>query len=65
MMPFHFGGILQLVILGLIVYFTVRMFRKPTSAAGPDSAEATLRERFAMGEIDAQTYESMRKELRK
>jgi len=65
MMPFHFGGIFQLLIIGLIIYFTVRMFRKPTRAAGPDSAEESLRQRFAMGEIDAQTYESMKKELKK
>ena len=65
MMPFHFGGIFQLLIIGLIIYFTVRIFRKPTSASGPDSAETTLRQRFVNGEIDTSTYETMKEKLNK
>lgn len=64
MMPFHFGGIVPLLVLGLIIYFTVRMMR-PTRATGPDSASEILRNRFANGEIDEQTYQSMKKELNK
>jgi len=62
-MPFHFGGIFQLIIIGLIIYFTVRMFRKPTTNSGPDRAEDILRRRYAAGEVDTQTYESMKKDL--
>ncbi|MBG0789434.1 MAG: SHOCT domain-containing protein [Desulfovibrionaceae bacterium] len=62
-LPFHFGGVLPILALGLVVYFTVRMFRKPASQTGPDDAEEILRERFARGEIDAQAFHAMKKEL--
>ena len=63
-MPFHFGGILQLVIIGLVVYFTVRLFRKPTTENGPSTPEDILKRRFARGEIDEPTYKAMKDELR-
>ncbi|QGY40100.1 hypothetical protein GM415_08150 [Pseudodesulfovibrio cashew] len=67
--PFHFGGILQLVVIGLIIYFTVRMFRKPATPCGtPGPKEQTpeeiLKRRYATGEIDEQTYKSIKSDLR-
>lgn len=63
-LPFNFGGLLQLVVIGLIIYFTVRMFRRP--ATGPDAPSALelLRKRYAAGEIDEQTYKRMKDELK-
>ena len=62
-MPFHFGGIVQLVVIGLIIYFTVRIFRSPITNNGPDSPEAILKRRYAAGEIDEQTYGAMKNNL--
>lgn len=62
-MGFPFGGILQLLIIGLVIYFTARLFRKPATPAGPGSAEEVLKRRYASGEIDEQTYKAMRDEL--
>ena len=63
-MPFHLGGILQLLVIGLIIYFTVRLLRRPTAETGPDTPEAILKRRFARGEIDEATYKTMKDELR-
>lgn len=63
MMPFHFGGIFQLIIIGLIIYFVARMFRRPTSATGP-SPDEILKKRYASGEIDEQTYTKMKDDLK-
>ncbi len=63
-LPFHLGGILQLAVIGLIIYFTVRMFRRPVG--GPDSPSPLdiIKRRYACGEIDEQTYTRMRDELK-
>lgn len=63
-MPFHFGGIFQLLIIGLIIYFTVRLLRKPATNAGPEAPEDILKRRYAAGEIDIATYRSMKDELK-
>ncbi|ACS79337.1 SHOCT domain-containing protein [Maridesulfovibrio salexigens] len=63
-MPFHFGGILQLVVIGLIIYFTVRMFRKPDTGPSAPSAQDILKRRYASGEIDEETYIRMKNELK-
>ena len=62
--PFHFGGIIPLLIIGVIIYFTARLFRKPATHAGPDAPEDILKRRFAAGEIDADTYRAMKDELK-
>lgn len=64
-MPFHFGGIFQLLVIGLIIYFTVKMIRKPAATSGPGSPETLLRRRYARGEIDEETYRKMKDELKK
>ncbi|CCO25168.1 SHOCT domain-containing protein [Maridesulfovibrio hydrothermalis] len=63
-MPFHFGGILQLVVIGLIIYFTVRMFRKPATEGRTPSPSEILKRRYASGEIDEQAYKRMKDELK-
>ena len=64
-MPFHFGGgILPLLVIGFIIYLTVRLSRKPANCSGPATPEQILRRRYAAGEIDEQTYRSMKEALR-
>ncbi|EGB14869.1 Protein of unknown function DUF2078, membrane [Pseudodesulfovibrio mercurii] len=60
---FPFGGIIQLLILGLIVYFTVRLFRRPATHSGPGTPQDVLKRRYASGEIDRETYRAMKDEL--
>ncbi len=62
-MPFHFGGILQLIVIGLIIYFVVRMVRRPATEGVPLSAVDILKKRYAAGEIDEETYRRMKDEL--
>ena len=63
-MPFHFGGIFQLLIIGLIIYFTVRLLHKPATTIGAETPEDILKRRFAAGEITEQTYRTMKDELK-
>lgn len=62
-MPFHFGSIFQLLLIGLLIYFVYRMVRKPETASGP-SPQDILKRRYASGEIDKETYDRMRDELK-
>ena len=59
------GSILLLVVLGLVVWAVIRYFPDWRDRVGlnrredsrrEDSAEETLRQRFARGEIDAEEY---------
>ncbi|WP_319583314.1 SHOCT domain-containing protein [uncultured Pseudodesulfovibrio sp.] len=61
---FPVGGIVQLLILGLIIYFTVRLIRKPATHSGPGTPVDVLQRRYAAGEIDRETYRAMKDELR-
>lgn len=63
-MPFHFGGIFQLIVIGLIIYFTACMFRKPDTGTGAPSAQDILKKRYAAGEIDEETYSRMKDDLK-
>lgn len=63
-MPFHMGSIFQLLIIGLIIYFVVRMLKKPATPTDTPSPEAILKRRYAAGEIDEQTYKSMKNDLK-
>ena len=63
------GLILLLVVLGLVVFALVKVFPDWQDRVGlnnrrEDSAEETLRQRFARGEIDAQEYERSLEVLR-
>jgi putative membrane protein len=57
--------ILLLVVVVAVVGYLRRSGTHGDGAARPgDDAEATLRERYARGEIDEETYRRMRNELR-
>lgn len=55
-----------LALLGVIIWAVVRLTTRRGQApmqAPPPSAEEILRQRYARGEIDAQTFETMRERL--
>ncbi|WP_245587684.1 SHOCT domain-containing protein [Calidithermus chliarophilus] len=54
-------GLLELAVLGLLVYALVRLIGPKDKPQ--DRALSVLRERYARGEIDGNTYEQMRREL--
>lgn len=63
-----FGWILPLVVIGLIVWAVIAMTRSHAvgtagEAAPADRSLAILKERYAQGELDADTYRRMRKDL--
>ncbi len=60
-----FGWIIPLLVIGLIVWAIVALTRSRMGGqdAAPDRSLAILKERFAKGELDSETYQRMRKEL--
>lgn len=63
-----FGWILPIVVIGLAVWAVVAFARSHTAGgsaavAAPDRSLGILKERYAGGELDADTYQRMRKEL--
>lgn len=63
-------GVVILVILGLAIFAIVRLARHggvaaalPVGQAGNGRALEILSERFAKGEVDAETFRSMKAEL--
>lgn len=62
-MPFHFGGLFQLIVFGLIIYFIARMFRSQTTGGNAPSAQDVLNRRYATGEIDKETFDRMKDDL--
>lgn len=63
-LPFSFGGWINILLIGLIVYVTVRLFLRNHATTGPESVEHILKKRYARGEIDRDDYERMKAELR-
>ena len=64
------GLILTLLVLGLVVWAIIKFFPDWQDRVGlnrrrEDSAEETLRQRFARGEIDQEEYEERHRVLRK
>jgi len=57
-----FGWLIPLAVIGLIVWAVVSATRSNPPAGG-DRALGILKERYARGEIDRDTYESMRRDL--
>ena len=64
------GSILTLLVLGLVVWAIIKVFPDWQDRVGlnssrrEDSAEETLRQRFARGEIDAEEYQRSLEVLR-
>jgi len=58
------GMIFWVAILVLIVYFIVQLFRRQTGYSGQNDALRILQERYARGEIDRDTYERMKNDLK-
>jgi putative membrane protein len=63
------GLILTLLVLGVVVWAIIKVFpdwqdRLGLNSRREDSAEETLRQRFARGEIDAEDYERSLEVLR-
>jgi putative membrane protein len=65
------GGwmLLWLLVLGGVIWALARVLMRSSQPAtpggqAPDRALDLLRERYARGEVDAETYESMRARLR-
>jgi putative membrane protein len=57
-----------LVVIGLIVWLVVTLLRRErggTPRSKEDRAESVLRERYARGEIDEETYRRKLDELRR
>jgi putative membrane protein len=64
------GLILTLLVLGVVVFALIKLFpdwqdRLGLNSRREDSAEETLRQRFARGEIDQEEYEQRLRVLRK
>jgi len=56
--------VLQLAILGAIIYVAVRItFRKTSSSTGRDDALDIARERYARGETSREEFEQLRRDL--
>jgi len=58
----------RIAVFALVVCLVVRLTRGAGAAGGGvrfDRVEAILRERYARGEIDRETFERMRDELRR
>ena len=63
-----FGWIVPLVVIGLIVWAVIAITRSQSGGSGsagaaPDRSLTILKERYAKGELDSETYQRMRKEL--
>ncbi len=54
-------SLLWFALLGLLVYWIVRSLA--SGASGRDRALEVLRERYARGEIDKETFERMKRDL--
>ena len=59
------SALLWLTFFSLLVWVAVRMFNVRQGGRTADSAEEILRQRFARGEVDVQTYENALDALRR
>lgn len=70
MMSWGWGGMLLvalfwIVVLAAAVWLIARLVRGRRGRSAPANADDIVRERYARGEIDRETYERMRSELHK
>ena len=65
-MGMWFGWIVPVLVIGLIVWAVIAFTRSRSAGTAADSSQralATLKERYARGELDEETFRRMRKEL--
>ena len=63
-----FGWIIPIAVIGLVIWAVIAVSRSRSSGAGAeivsaDRSLAILKERYAKGELDSETYQRMRTEL--
>jgi putative membrane protein len=58
------GMIFWVAILALVVYFIVQLFRRHAANGGQSDALRILQERYARGEIDRDTFNRMKDDLK-
>ena len=59
-----FGGIIPILLIGLVIYFVAKAFRGQVANTGAPSPQDVLKHRYAAGEIDKETFDRMRDELK-
>jgi putative membrane protein len=61
------NAVIWIALIGLLIWGVSRLFTNRSSSSGPrefgPSAQEILRQRYARGEIDAATFEEMRRRL--
>ncbi|MCL6528265.1 MAG: SHOCT domain-containing protein [Thermaceae bacterium] len=57
------GMLIPIIVLALLVYWLVRTFSHSSSSEGRDRALDILRERYARGELDQESFERMKRDL--
>lgn len=64
LLPFHLGPFLQIILVGMIAYVLLRRFSTPAAApAKGQSPSDILKRRYALGELDQETFVRMMKDL--
>lgn len=62
------GGLFSLIIIGIIIYFIIKMFDKNGNNSNTSNKKASamdlLNERYAKGEIDEEEYDRRKKVLK-
>ncbi|QGY42078.1 SHOCT domain-containing protein [Pseudodesulfovibrio cashew] len=63
MMNTPFGGLMMVLIVAAIAYFVFISMRSSNRKDGNDSPLEILKQRYARGEIDKETYARMKEEI--
>lgn len=69
-LPFHLGPLMQIALVALVAYVIYRRFRTPAAATrradqtpARETPEDILKRRYALGELDRETFERMKSDL--
>ncbi|WP_419786860.1 SHOCT domain-containing protein [Pseudodesulfovibrio sp.] len=62
--PFHLGGLIPLLLIGLVIYLALRARHTPSSNTGAPTPQEELKRRYAAGEIDRETFKQMKEDLK-
>lgn len=60
-----FGGLVLLLVLGVFAWLVVMTVQRSGAGLHRDSAEQLLKQRYARGEVDRETYHRVLEELRR